>query len=72
MLVLTRRRGESIRVGDSIVVTVCEIRDKNYVRIGIEAPRDVNIVRTEIDNRRPIQESETSLADLGRRSRGEI
>lgn len=65
MLVLTRRRGESVRIGD-VIVTVCDIRN-NSVRFGIEAPKNVNIVRTEIDGKRPIQSSERDVADIGRR-----
>lgn len=47
MLVLTRRPGESIVVGDNIVVTVIEIKG-GQVRIGIDAPRDVDVYREEI------------------------
>ncbi|MDJ0925427.1 MAG: carbon storage regulator CsrA [Acidimicrobiia bacterium] len=47
MLVLTRRPGESIVVGDDIVVTVIEIKG-GQVRIGIDAPRDVDVYREEI------------------------
>lgn len=47
MLVLTRRPGESIVVGENIVVTVIEIKG-GQVRIGIDAPRDVDVYREEI------------------------
>ena len=47
MLVLTRRPGESIVVGDNIVVTVIEIKG-GQVRIGIDAPREVDVYREEI------------------------
>ena len=47
MLVLTRRPGEDIVIGDNIVVTVTEIRGDN-VRIAIEAPRAIKIYRGEI------------------------
>jgi carbon storage regulator len=47
MLVLTRRQGESIVVGQNIVITVVEIKG-GQVRIGINAPRDVQIHRQEI------------------------
>lgn len=47
MLVLTRRAQEIIRIGDSITLTVVRI-DSDRVRIGIEAPRDVKIMRGEI------------------------
>jgi carbon storage regulator len=47
MLVLTRRQGESIVVGQNIVITVVEIKG-GQVRIGISAPRDVQVHRQEI------------------------
>ena len=47
MLVLTRRPGESIVVGSDIVVTVIEIKG-GQVRIGIDAPREVDVYREEI------------------------
>lgn len=47
MLVLTRRPGDSITIGDDILVTVLEVSGSN-VRIGISAPRHVRILREEI------------------------
>ncbi len=47
MLTLTRKVGESIRIGDDIEIVVKEIR-RNQVRIGIVAPRDVAIFREEV------------------------
>jgi carbon storage regulator len=47
MLVLTRRRGEKIRIGQDIEVMVTRIIDGN-VRLAIKAPPDVPIVRTEL------------------------
>jgi carbon storage regulator len=47
MLILTRRIGETLRIGDDIEVTVLGIKG-NQVRIGINAPRDVNVAREEV------------------------
>ena len=47
MLVLSRKLMERIQIGESIVVTVLEIRG-NRVRIGIDAPRDIGVLRTEL------------------------
>jgi carbon storage regulator len=47
MLVLSRKLGEKIIIGDNIVVTVVKI-DRNQIRIGIEAPHDVQVYREEI------------------------
>jgi carbon storage regulator len=47
MLILTRRTGESLRISDDIVVTIVETKG-NQVRVGIEAPQDVTVVRAEL------------------------
>ena len=47
MLILTRRPGETILIGDNIQVTVVDV-DRNQVRIGIDAPQEVKIVREEL------------------------
>lgn len=47
MLVLSRRVGESIMIGSDVVVTVLEVRP-DLVRIGIKAPRDVEVHREEV------------------------
>lgn len=47
MLVLSRKKNESIVIDDRIVITVVEIRG-DKVRLGVEAPRDVTIHRQEV------------------------
>jgi carbon storage regulator len=47
MLVLSRKKGESIVVRDDIIVTVVDLRN-GKVRLGIEAPREVAVHRTEV------------------------
>ena len=47
MLIITRRAGEKVMVGDDVVVHVMEIVG-NTVRVGIEAPRSVPVYREEI------------------------
>jgi len=47
MLVLTRKRGEQILIGDDIVITILETKG-DAVRVGIEAPRGVVIHRLEV------------------------
>ncbi|GAB4067970.1 hypothetical protein GCM10028777_25500 [Angustibacter speluncae] len=47
VLVLTRRSGESVMIGDTVVVTVVEVRG-DVVRLGIEAPREVRVHREEV------------------------
>lgn len=47
MLILTRKPGESLYIGDNVKVTVVEIKG-NQVRVGIEAPSDLRIYREEI------------------------
>jgi carbon storage regulator len=50
MLVLSRRENERIQLGDSIVLTVVKVAG-DRVRLGIEAPADVLILRTELEPR---------------------
>lgn len=47
MLVLTRKLGESIAIGDHIKIRVIQIKGKQ-VRLGIDAPRDTKIYREEV------------------------
>ncbi|MBS0265169.1 MAG: carbon storage regulator [Planctomycetes bacterium] len=56
MLVLTRKLGESVLIGDAILLRVVELR-RSRVRIGIEAPPNVRILRGEL----PLQ---TNLLEL--------
>lgn len=50
MLVLTRKQGESIRIGDNIEIVITEI-NKGSIRIGILAPKELPVYRTEIYER---------------------
>lgn len=50
MLILTRKAGETVLIGDDISITVLNIRG-NQVKIGIEAPKDVTVHREEIYER---------------------
>ncbi|MGD8914602.1 MAG: carbon storage regulator [Candidatus Thiodiazotropha sp.] len=48
MLIISRRLGESFYIGDTIKVTILphiDNRCSNQVRVGIDAPRDINIIR---------------------------
>lgn len=59
MLVLTRKVGERIQIGDKIIVTVVKI-GHGGVRIGIEAPAELAVVREELANE--LKRAEQALA----------
>lgn len=59
MLVLTRKLGENIRIGDAVKITVLEVRS-GQVKLGIEAPPEVKVHREEIYAR--IQEENRKAA----------
>lgn len=50
MLILTRRVGETLMIGDNITVTILGVKG-NQVRVGVDAPRDVSVHRQEIYER---------------------
>ena len=68
MLVLTRRLQEKIYIGENITITIVRIQG-NTVRVGIEAPGDTRIVRSEVLARDQVElaaaESETPTAASG-------
>ncbi|MBK1648416.1 carbon storage regulator CsrA [Rhabdochromatium marinum] len=62
MLILTRRVGETLMIGDEVTVTVLGVKG-NQVRIGVNAPRDVAVHREEIYER--IRQEQTPEAEPG-------
>ncbi|GEP40221.1 carbon storage regulator [Nocardioides psychrotolerans] len=69
MLVLSRRAGESVVVGDNVTITILEVRG-DVVRVGIDAPRSVAVHRAELlealesSNRDAASPSEQAVASL--------
>lgn len=63
MLILTRKVGETLTIGDNIEVTVLEVRG-GQVRIGVNAPRDVVVNRKEILTRLKPEADTTDLQNL--------
>lgn len=56
MLILTRRVGETLRIGDNVEVTVMAVNGAQ-VRIGIKAPKDVVVDRLEIAERKALEKA---------------
>ena len=58
MLILTRRVGESVRIGEDVTITVLRVKG-TQVRLGVTAPRTVSVQREEISGRRRPEEPGT-------------
>lgn len=71
MLVLSRRAGESVVIGDDVVVTVLEVKG-DMVRVGVDAPRSIAVHRSEVldqiaeTNRAAASPPDAVVADLSR------
>ncbi|MFP4055869.1 MAG: carbon storage regulator CsrA [Candidatus Brocadiia bacterium] len=71
MLVLTRRKGESIVLGDSVEIHVLEI-SRHQVKLGVQAPRAVPVYRKEIydqireENRAAASSSDSQVLGIGK------
>lgn len=60
MLVLTRKTQQQIQIGDKITITILRVKG-NSVRVGIDAPRDERIIRSELHDK-PLPAPKTNLA----------
>lgn len=57
MLVLTRKQNQEILIGENVKITVLKMKG-NTVRLGIEAPREISVVRGELNREEPIRKPE--------------
>ncbi len=62
MLILTRRVGETLMIGDDVTVTVLGVKG-NQVRIGVNAPKDVSVHREEIYERIKKEQAESKASE---------
>ena len=69
MLILTRRVGETLMIGDEITVTVLGVKG-NQVRVGVNAPRDVALHREEIYQRIQVEDEAPAAASSAGRVEG--
>ncbi len=63
MLVLTRKLGETLLIGDNIKITVEKI-SKGQIKIGIDAPREVVIAREEVSKKENVQNVMPSASEI--------
>ena len=66
MLVLTRKAGESIVIGNDVVITVLEVRG-GQIRLGVDAPRNLSVHRAEI-YQQVLAENQAAVASTDSRS----
>jgi carbon storage regulator len=67
MLVLTRKHQEKIRIGDNITITILKTRGK-AVRVGIEAPADIAVVRGELASHAAACDAESTESNASRQN----
>jgi len=48
MLILSRKIGESIQIGDNVKILIADMDSKGFVKIGIEAPKNITVHRDEV------------------------
>ena len=65
MLILERRAGESLAIGDEIRLTVLSVGEGGKVQLGISAPRDVLILRSELQQARTVNQDAAVPGDGG-------
>jgi carbon storage regulator len=62
VLILTRRIGETVMIGDEVTVTVLRVKG-NQVRLGVNAPKSISVQREEIFHRIKHESAETEQAE---------
>lgn len=63
MLVLTRKPGEKIKIGNHIVISVLEI-EGGYIKLGVDAPREIAILRMEVFEKIQKENIESASKDI--------
>lgn len=63
MLVLSRKESEKIMLGDSIVLTIVRVSG-DRVRLGVEAPSDMLILRKELEQAGPLPSTDATIVEL--------
>ncbi|AGF58330.1 carbon storage regulator CsrA [Clostridium saccharoperbutylacetonicum] len=64
MLIITRKKGESLMIGDDIEITISKIEDGS-VKIGVNAPKNVSILRKELYDQVKDENKEAIKIDIG-------
>lgn len=71
MLILSRKVGESIQIGDNVKILIADVDNKGFIKIGIEAPKNITIHREEVYRKIAI-ENKAALHSATQHNQGKI
>jgi carbon storage regulator len=71
MLILSRKIGESIQIGDNVKILIADMDSKGFVKIGIDAPKNITVHRDEVYRKIAI-ENKAALRSAQHREEGKV
>ena len=66
MLVVKRKTNQRVRIGDDIWITIVEVCGRNEVRLGVDAPPEIRVLREELIDDERLPQRHSAASDAGR------